>query len=90
MPLPIPLNRPGAMILGGIAGAPWGSWAAWRAPRRHGVCNAQSAETGQSETGQQGAADRTQHSPGCPVSLKLAREHVADLRRARLAETPFG
>jgi hypothetical protein len=26
----------------------------------------------------------------CPVSLKLAREHVADLRRARLAETPFG
>jgi hypothetical protein len=25
----------------------------------------------------------------CPVSLDLARQHVADLRRARLAETPF-
>ena len=24
---------------------------------------------------------------GCPVSSKLARQHVADLRRARLAET---
>jgi hypothetical protein len=33
--------------------------------------------------------DETRHDR-CPVSLKLAREHVADLRRARLAETPFG
>jgi hypothetical protein len=33
------------------------------------------------------APERSFSTRGCPVSLDLARQHVADLRRARLAET---